>query len=191
MKLNLLILVLFAGINSQAAEPSEFALGRAFYTHGDFKKAAAHFELALKSDPNAETYYWTGMSYQSLADIALPFNGKYLAKARLSLTRATELAPNRLDYRRELFDFLLDSAASSRSAMRQAKMIVLALRDSDPDYDLMHQRLDNERRVNSSPETRLSRVFLAVPRTAYSIAELPVSALPGRHQTGSAATIEQ
>jgi tetratricopeptide (TPR) repeat protein len=123
MKLYLAILILLSVRGSEAAsQGSEFATGRAYYTEGDFKKAAAHFQRALKVNPNdAESYYWMGMSYQVLGDIAFPFAGRYTSKACVYLTRATVLAPSRLDYRRELFDFLLDSAGSSRAALRQAE----------------------------------------------------------------------
>ena len=44
MKLNLLILLPLASLLGQAAgRQSELATGRAFYTAGEFKKAAAHF----------------------------------------------------------------------------------------------------------------------------------------------------
>src|ERR1700682_3415418 len=117
MKLNLSVLILLAVLGSEAAgQESEFATGRAYYAEGEFKKAVAHFQLALKVNPNdAESYYWMGMSYQVLADIAFPLDYKYTSKARISLTRATELAPGRLDYRRGLFDFLVDSAGSSKA----------------------------------------------------------------------------
>ncbi len=122
MKLNLSVLILLAVLGSEAvAQESEFATGRAYYMEGEFKKAVAHFQMALKVNPNdAEAYYWMGMSYEVLADIAVPFAGKYTSKARVCLTRATELAPSRLDYRRELFDFLVDSASSARGALRHA-----------------------------------------------------------------------
>jgi len=121
MKLNLLIMML-AGFGGHAAsQQSAFATGRANYAEGEFRKAAAHFQLALKINPSdAESYYWMGMSYQGLADIATPFGGKYNSKARLCLTKAMELAPSRPDYRRELFDFLVDSANSSGTALKQA-----------------------------------------------------------------------
>ncbi len=75
MKINLTLLTLLAAFSGPAAgQRSEIATGRTHYTEGEFKKAAAYFQLALKTDPNsAESYYWMGMSYQRLADIALPF----------------------------------------------------------------------------------------------------------------------
>src|SRR6266404_9525594 len=100
MKLKLSVLMLLAVLGSEAAtKGSEFATGRAYYVEGEFKKAVAHFQLALKVNPDdAESYYWMGMSYEVLANIAFPFAGKYTSKARVNLTRATELAPGRLDY---------------------------------------------------------------------------------------------
>ena len=86
MKLNLSVLILLAALGGEAAgQESEFATGRAYYTEGEFKKAAAHFQLALKANPNdAESYYWMGMSYQVLADIAFAVRGQVQLKgARL------------------------------------------------------------------------------------------------------------
>ena len=119
VKVKLPVILLFAGLCGAASgQQGEFAAGRASYDQGEFKKAAAHFQAALQVNPNdAGTYYWAGMSYQMLADIAAPFGHKYNAKARINLTRAMELAPNLSDYRRELFDFLLDSAGASLERM--------------------------------------------------------------------------
>jgi tetratricopeptide (TPR) repeat protein len=184
MRIPLTILTLLATFSGPAAgQRSEIATGRAYYTEGEFKKAAEHFQLALKADPsNAEPYYWMGMSYQRLADIALPFGGRYNAKARIFLTRAVELAPARPDYRGELFEFLLDPAASSRGAMRQAAAILQTTSESDPDYSYMRGRFESESKANSSAEARLGRLFLAVPRAAYRIAELPAAALSTRRE---------
>jgi tetratricopeptide (TPR) repeat protein len=186
MKRNCSILILLIGLGGQAAgQGSELAIGRAYYTGGEFKKAAAHFQLALKTNPNdAESYYWAGMSYQVLADIAAPFDGKYNSKARFYLTKAMELAPTRLDYRRELFDFLLDSAASSRTALRQAANILVTVSESDPDYSSMRRRFENESRANFSANALLERLFLAAPRAVYRVVELPASALSSRRDAG-------
>jgi tetratricopeptide (TPR) repeat protein len=182
MKLNLLILMFAVMPVGQAADlvGSDFAMGRAHYTNGEFKKAASHFQRALRANPgDADAHYWLGMSYQVLGDIATPFGGSYNSKARVSLTRAMELAPGRPEFRRELFDFLLDSAASSRTALRQAAGILQAVPESDPEYDRMRLRLEDERSVNSSAEARVGRLMLAMPRTAYRIGELPASAWSG------------
>jgi tetratricopeptide (TPR) repeat protein len=182
MKLNILIPVLLASAGGQAAaQQSEFATGRAHYTEGEFRKAAAHFQLALKTNPNdAVSYYWMGMSYQGLADIATPFGGKYNSMARVYLTKAMELAPSRPDYRRELFDLLVDSADSSRTALKQAADLLQTISECDPDYNYMRRRFAHESRVNSSPDARLGRLFLIGPRAVYRIAELPASALASR-----------
>jgi tetratricopeptide (TPR) repeat protein len=178
MKVNLVIpaLLLFSGL--AAGQRSVIETGRTYYTAGEFKKAAAHFQLALKAVPdNAESYYWMGMSYQRLADIALPFGGRYSAKARLCLTKAVALAPARLDYRDELYEFLLDPAGSSRSALRQAEGILQSTSEADPAYAHMRERFESERKANSSAEARLGRLFLTVPQVAYRIAELPAAAI--------------
>jgi tetratricopeptide (TPR) repeat protein len=178
--------MLLAVLGSEAAaQGSEFTIGRAYYTEGEFKKAVAHFQLALKVNPDdAASYYWMGMSYRVLADIAFPFAGKYTSKASIYLTRATELAPGRLDYRRELFDFLVDSFGSSRAAGRQAADLLRTVPESDPDYNYLHRRFELERKENASVDARLGRLFLALPQAAYCIAELPVSALSSQRASG-------
>jgi tetratricopeptide (TPR) repeat protein len=182
MRLSLYIAVaaaIFCG--EGAGQQSELAVGRAYYLEGDFKKAAVHFQLALKTNPNdAEFWYWMGMSYQGLATIAAPFEGRYSSRARIYLTRATELAPARQDYRRELFDFLLESAPSSRTALRQAGAVLLTIPEADPDYMYMRRRLTRVSRENSSVEARFGRLFLAAPRVALRVAELPASTLANR-----------
>jgi len=164
-----LVLTALAG---EAAEPrAELATGRAYYTDGKFSKAASCFRMALQAQPDdAEASYWAGMSYQRLADIATPFGGRSLAKARTYLTRATQLAPELREYRQALFDFLLDSAYSSRTALRDASAVLQTVAESDPDYGEMRRRLEREKKANSAADARLGRLFLAGPRTALGIA---------------------
>jgi tetratricopeptide (TPR) repeat protein len=182
MKLKLSFLILLAAFGAEAEGlQSEFAAGRAFYAEGDFKHAVAHFQLALKANPaDADSNYWIGMSYQVMADVGFPFAGKYTSKARVYLTKAAGLAPGRLDYRRELFDFLLDSAISSRAALRQAAGILRAVSPDDPDYAYMQQQFDEERKANAAVDARLARLFLAVPQSTCRIADVAVSALSVR-----------
>lgn len=193
MKLNLSVFILFAVLGSKAAAETspEFATGRAYYTEGEFKKAVAHFQLALNSNPNdAESCYWMGMSYQVLADIASPFDHGYNSKARFYLTKAMELAPKRSDYRRELFDFLVDSAGSSRAAARHAADLLRKVPESDPDYSYMRRRFELERKANASADARLGRLFLAIPRATYRLAELPGSAFANLHAPGAPAQVD-
>jgi tetratricopeptide (TPR) repeat protein len=191
MKLKLPAILLTAALGIDAAgQQSEFAIGRAYYSEGEFKKAAAHFQMAIRTSPDGtEAYYWIGMSYEMLADIAAPFGGKYNAMARFNLTKAAELAPNRLDYRRELFDFLVDSGGSSRAAWRQAGNILRTVSESDPEYAGMRRRFEHARRESSSVEARLGRLFLAAPRAAYRIAELSHSTLSPRPEISSVGSI--
>jgi tetratricopeptide (TPR) repeat protein len=194
MKINWTMLTLLAVFSGPlAAQRPEIETGRAYYMQGEFKKAAAQFQLALKTHPeNAESYYWMGMSYQRLADIALPFGGAYNGKARVCLTKAMVLAPDRPDYRRELFEFLLDPAGGSRTALRQAAAILEMTPESDPDYNDMRWRLLSESKANSSAEARLGRVFLALPQAAYRVVELPEAVLSrGRNELQPAKVAQQ
>ena len=190
MKMTVLFLLLAALNAGAASRNSEFETGREFYTKGNFAKAAAHFQLALQTSPDgAETSYWIGMSYERMADIAIPFGGKYNSKAREYLTKAWKLAPGDHTFRMALFGSLLD--IGSRTALRDAADILLTMSESDPDYSDMRSRLDFERRAHSSTNARLGRLFLAVPRATYRIAALPASALSSKPSGASLAACEQ
>ena len=90
------------------------------------RKRRHSFEEPFEMDPfDAESHYWMGMSYEKLADIAVPFDGRYRSKARMCLKKAMELAPDRAIYRRELFDSLLDVDGASSASFRQAAEILL------------------------------------------------------------------
>jgi tetratricopeptide (TPR) repeat protein len=180
MKILLALTLSVAGFAATGTQ-SEVALGRAYYRDGEFRKAAAHFELALRINPvDAEAHYRAGMSYEMLADIATPFDRKYNAKARRHLTRATELAPSRAEYRTELFHFLLDSGHSSRDSIRQALAILSTAPESDPEYASMRRALEDGNRARTSAENRVGGILLAGPRTAYRIAAPPVSIVSRR-----------
>jgi Flp pilus assembly protein TadD len=149
--MNYLLILLF----SVVAQQSELTAGKAFYRSGEFKQAAAHFQLALQTDPlNGESHYWLGRSYETLADIATPFGRKYRLLAGAHLAKAAELAPGQAEYRRELFEFLLDSGD-----LRQAAAILLRTAESDPDYDSMLARLEETKRLNASLKGRVNKVF--------------------------------
>jgi tetratricopeptide (TPR) repeat protein len=175
----LLFLMLLTGLSAESASPlPEFATGRACYGDGEFKKALMHFQLALRADPSdADSYYWIGRSYQRLADIAFPYTARYTSRARAYLTRATELAPGRLDYRRELFNLLLDSASSSRGALRQAADILQTASPNDPDYESMRWQYEQQSKDNASAGARLGRIFLALPEAASRIVDLAASSI--------------
>src|SRR4051794_775598 len=122
MRLILVLLVAFPVFGG-----AELDVGRAYYREGEFRKAAVHFQLALDAgEDEAAACYWAGLSYQMLGDIATPFGGRQYSKARVYLTRAMNLAPERRDYRQALFDLLLDSAASSWTSLRHAARMLRA-----------------------------------------------------------------
>jgi tetratricopeptide (TPR) repeat protein len=168
MKLTGYIPILLAVFGASCmAQPSELAAGKASYRDGEFQQAVTHLQRAIRSDPqDAACHYWIGRSYETLADIAAPFGAKYRTLARASLTKAMELAPDRPEYRRELFDFLLDSVNFSRGEQQQAAGILLGSAESDPEYEALVSRFEEAQKVNSSVNARLGRLFLAAPQTA-------------------------
>lgn len=139
------------------AQSAEFSTGKSYYESGDYRTAIVHFKLASKADPrSAECNYWIGRSYETLADLSTPFGRKYRSLARTYLTNAAEQAPNRPDYRRELFEFLLDTNQQRRAGQ------ILELAESDPEYDLMRSRFRETHERNTSLDFRICQLFQLV-----------------------------
>jgi|SRR5215471_16348992 len=168
-KLVMFALLPAAAISAAGLQPG-LAVGQSYYRQGDFRRAAAHFQGALRANPNdAELNYWAGMAFQGRADLAAPFPGRYQAKALAHLRTAVELAPERQDYRRALFDYLLDSAGYSPASLREAAALLDGAPASDPDTIHMRWRLEREGAIALSGSARFDRVFLAIPRAAYLV----------------------
>jgi len=165
------LFILFAVLTGIAAgQDCAVAPGRAYYYDGQFPKAAAYFEFALRDSPeDPALHYWAGRAHEVLADIAAPLGHKHRSKARTHLARAVELAPENSEYRRELFHFLLDSGDA-----RQAAAVLHAVDEPDPEYAMMRRELERGRHSNTSAENRLGQVFLAAPRAAYRVVEAPL-----------------
>lgn len=148
-----ILLVIFAAL--AVGQQSELAAGRASYQSGEFKQAVAHFRIALQADPHsAESNYWLGRTYETLADIATPFGRRYRSLACAYLTKAAELEPGRPEYRSELFEFLLDSGRQN-----QARDLLVRSAESDPDYEYMLSRFQQARRLNASLDAWLTKAF--------------------------------
>jgi tetratricopeptide (TPR) repeat protein len=174
-----MFLFIFA-LAGQGAEPlNEVLAGRNSYNAGDYRKAAAHFEKAVKADPNdAGAYYWRGRSYALAGDLTGPlFGNRTLSKARASLARAVELAPGNPDYRREYFNFLLWTD-ESRSALDRAEHVLQAMPESDPDYRSMQWELLQERGERKSAENCVAGIFLSVPKAVVRAVDRPMPAVP-------------
>src|SRR5439155_19514301 len=123
----------------------------------------------------SEACYWAAMSYQRMSDIATLFGGRSHAKAHRYFVRAVQLAPARTEYRQALFDFLLESADSSASALHEAQQLVDAVGERDPDYAEMRLRLAAERREDSSLERRAAKLLVMGERTAFRFATAPLA----------------
>ena len=171
MRVTLVMLMLVSAAGSPAADlRSDLAAGQDCYRQGDFKRAVSYFRRALRVDQyDAELNYWMGRAYQGRGDVATPFGGGYYSKAQVYLERAVALAPNRAEYRRELFDFLVYSADVSPGRLRLAADLVSRTSESDPEYPLMRRRLEFAVSMASSPNARLDRLMLGVPRTVFGV----------------------
>jgi tetratricopeptide (TPR) repeat protein len=170
MKLHLasILLLMFASAAVSAESRNARNAGHSDYSAGEFKKAASHFQRALKADPNdAESCFWLGKSYEMLADIRGPLLGARASfKARLYLTRALQLAPRDEEYRRELFQVLI-TADHSPGALHRAESIIQMMPESDPDYPFVLMRLHREHEARSSLEDRV-RCALSVRPASFA-----------------------
>lgn len=171
MRVTLVILALVSAAVSPAADlRSDLAAGQDCYRQGDFKRSVSHFRRALRVDRyDAELNYWMGRAYQGRGDVATPFGGGYYSKALVYLRRAVALNPASGEYRRELFDFLVDSADVSPVGLHLAAALVTQTSDSDPEYPLMRRRLELAGRIASAPNARLDRWMLGVPRMVFGV----------------------
>ena len=171
MRVRLGIVIALTALCAPAAERNPaFVSARDRYTNADFRRAAAGFQLLCHINQDAEACYWAGLSYERLADIAVPFGCRIEAKARGYYAQAVKLKPGLPVYRDALFDFLLNTADCSRDALRDAAALLSAVGESDPLFDQMSRRLEQERHRNASLDARLARVFLMAPRAAYRMA---------------------
>jgi hypothetical protein len=171
MKFGLLIATMLTTVHAAAVGQSDhdFAAGLRYYEATDFGKAAARFAAVCNTDRNPEACYLTGIAYERLADIRIPFGCRTAAKAHPFFAKAMDLAPHQPAYRDALYNFLLDHAGCSRAALAEARSMLSATPQSDPGYPLMRSRLAEAAQWNSAFGTRLSNFFLAVPRASYRI----------------------
>jgi tetratricopeptide (TPR) repeat protein len=174
-----MFLFIFALAGQGAESLNEVLAGRSSYNAGDYRKAAGHFDKAVKADPNdAGTYYWRGRSYALAGDLTGPlFGNRVLSKARASLARAVELAPGNSDYRREYFNFLLWTD-ESRGALDRAQRVLQEMPESDPDYRSMQWELQQQREERKSAENRVAGIFLAVPKAVVQAVDRPMPTVP-------------
>jgi hypothetical protein len=184
MKLRVVITMAFMAIHATAAmHTRELAAGMQYYEQAEFAKAAARFQVLCNVEGNAEACYWTGAAYERLADTRTPYGCRTAAKASPYFTKAMALAPDRPAYRDALFDYLVDHADCSRTALWEAAGILSMIPESDPAHALLRDRLIEAAQWNRSLESRLANVFLAVPRATYRISVLP-AALVSRSASG-------
>jgi tetratricopeptide (TPR) repeat protein len=171
-----LLLMIVTSTVSAAALSDGLQKGKSYYFAGEFKKAISQFELTIETNPNdPEPYLWLGKSYALLADTKAPILGtRARLKARRYLAKAAQLAPDCVECRRELFDFLVESD-SSRSELREAKALIEEMPESDLDYPWMRSSLAQARKQRSSPEY-LTAQFFAAPSQAF--AQLAVRPAP-------------
>lgn len=170
------LLLVALRVGRPAELQNQFEVGRAYYEAGEFKKAIAHFERAVRTRPDdARCYFWMGKSYETLAFInGHVFGGNAGSKAHKFLAQAVQLAPENREYRHELFEFLIESEYS-RGTLREAENMLETIGEADPDYPLMQRRLEDARDDRSTPEYRTGSALVVTPVEAIRIARRPVS----------------
>jgi hypothetical protein len=177
MKGVLLIAIAVAATHGAAADRQELSEGLRYYEEAELGKAAAWFADACNTGRTPEACYWAGLSYERLADTRIPFGCSTAAKGARFFLMAVNLAPDRPVYREALFNFLLDNADCSRTALRDAAGLLSGMAESDPEYGRMRTRLEEAMNYRTRFDVRLSRVFLLLPRAAVQATALPGTAL--------------
>jgi tetratricopeptide (TPR) repeat protein len=111
-----LLLMIVTSTVSAAVLSDGLQKGKNYYFAGELKKGISQFELTIEKNPNdPEPYLWLGKSYGLLADTKAPiFSTRARLKARRYLAKAVQLAPDCVECRRELFDFLEHPGIGSR-----------------------------------------------------------------------------
>lgn len=170
------VLLVSFRVGRPAELQNQFEVGRGYYQAGEFKKAIAHFERAVRTRPDdARCYFWIGKSYETLAVInGHVFGGHAGSQAHKFLAEAVQLAPENREYRHELFEFLVEFDYS-RGTLREAENMLQTVSESDPDYPLMQRRLADARDDRSTPEYRAGSALVVTPVQAMRIARRPVS----------------
>ena len=152
----------------RSAQPAEaknqLEIGEAHYNVAEFKQAIRHFELAAQADPtDARAYFGLGQSYENLALIGGPLGGGHAeSKAHAFLAKAVALAPANREYRREFFNFLIDS--DSRHARDEARNLLQTVNQGDPDYPFMLIHLQQACADYRSPDALTALAFTTAPR---------------------------
>ncbi len=170
-----LLLVSFR-VGRPAELQNQFEAGRSYYQAGEFKKAIAHLERAVRTRPDdARCYFWMGKSYEMVAIInGHIFGGHAGSQAHKFLAQAVQLAPDNREYRDELFEFLVEFDYS-RGTLREAENMLQTVNKSDPDYPSMQRRLEDGRDGRSTPEYRAGSALVLMPLEAIRIAHRPLT----------------
>jgi tetratricopeptide (TPR) repeat protein len=136
--------------------------GQSLFFACEFKRAAHVFERALSMQPNsAALYYWLGKSYVRLADVSSPLCApKKGRRARRNLKEAVKRDPQNNEYRRELFDFYVESPECSDGGLQRAAALLELFSPADPDPDSLHREIAYSRKEHSGPRWWMRRAVL-------------------------------
>jgi tetratricopeptide (TPR) repeat protein len=139
--------------------------GKDYYFAGEFKKAIVQFQGAIQAHPNdPEPHLWLGKSYAVLADLHAPILGaRAHTQARQHLTKAVQLAPDSIEYRRELFYFLIGSD-DAWSALQEAEALLGRMPAAERQDPELRFWLQEKRRERASPEARTGKLLVWAPR---------------------------
>ncbi len=171
----LLLLTLTSSL-SAAALNDPLQKGKDYYFSGEFKHAISQFELMMRAKPDdPEPYLWLGRSYVLLADLKPPVLAtRARLKARMYLAKAVTLGPECAECRSELLDLLLTSD-NPRLELRDAKLLLANMPESDPERASMQSLLEDARKQRSSPE---SLIIAVVGFPSQTLAGLHLRPLP-------------
>jgi len=184
------VLALLAGV--PAENGAVYALmGKCYYRLGDFKKASASLERAVRLEPNSSDYHlWLGRAYGRRAETSLFVTAPGLAsKARDHFEKAYELNRANSEAAGDLFEYYLEAPSILGGGMPKAIALAERTKDLDPaEYHYRLARIAANKKEYRDAEEQFRRAVDLAPRQVGRVLDLAnyLSQL-GKYQESEAA----
>lgn len=138
-------------VSSPSRDAASYASqGHVLFVDGDYAKAVRAYQQAVRLAPSTAEYHNNlGKAHGRLADSATIFGErKHLRRARISLRRATELAPERVEYWKDLLEYTRRSPGLLGEGLAEAGSIADRIEELNADAgrqakrDVFQERAD-------------------------------------------------
>lgn len=146
------------------------------FNSGDYKKAAALYEEAVKLQPdNSSAYEGLGRSYERMAESS-PFPGRLAGKARKSYQTALNLNPRNVEALQDLIQMHTVPVGVCYGNLDEAAVLIEQLNRIDPSLAAINRwRLQDAVRESRAPEMTVRCGYQKVVREAEKALAIPRS----------------